>query len=157
MAKDFATGGDVSSDVGSNTDSVARSDFGGDLANDNGVDLNANDVAKADGGRRGLAAGLAGVGVVTSPFAPLADQPIDTNNPDSILGPRTEIHAPAPERPQQTFEQQYPGWAISDGTIEESPLPTPLEEAAEIGATIEQGGTVDEIEMVDDVGESDEN
>jgi len=49
MAKDFATGSDVSSDVGSDTgNDVARSDFGGELAGDNGVDLNASDAMQSD-------------------------------------------------------------------------------------------------------------
>ena len=48
MAKDFITGGDVSPDVGSDSgNDVERSDFGGDLASGNGVDLNAGQASKA--------------------------------------------------------------------------------------------------------------
>ena len=119
MAKDFATGDDVNSDVGSDTGSVERSDFGGDLAGDNGIDLNADAQSLSKGGKRGLAAGLAGLGVVTGPFAPLHDQPTGHNPPLSDV--------PAIIQPI------------------DRPIKTPEEVAAEMGATIEQGDTVDEI------------
>ena len=116
MAKDFDTSSDMIPEVGSEVSKDAGADYGGDIAGDDGVDLNAETQSLSKCGKRGLAAGMAGLGVATAPFAPLHGQSMDMNNPESILGPRTEIHAPAPERP-----------------------PSPLDEVAGIGATIEQG------------------
>ena len=122
MAKDFVTGGDVSSDISSDLgNDVARSDFGGDLAGDNGVDLNesggygynpdhdaSGDTYTAayheSGEVRNPYAGSENEGFAKAAMAYEAPPPPDYTT-DAIRPPDSAIYTEAPEHAGKTPEQ----------------------------------------------------
>ena len=131
MAKDFDTGGDMPPDAGSVVSNDTGANSGGDIASDGGVDLNTGDAAKADGG-----------------FAKATLMSYDATLPEDYAGdagarpPDSAIYTEAPVRP--SFEDQYPGWTISDGTTGGTEHPTSQEIAEDLNALGEYAGPAEE-------------
>ena len=100
MVRDFnSNSNDMNPDTGRGAARDTRADFGGDLAGNDGVDLNAGDASKADDG-----------------FAKAMI--MDTAPPPDIYEPPSAIYesAPADVQDRPNFQDQYPDWNITDGT-----------------------------------------
>jgi len=118
MAKDFDSTGDITPDTGSDVGNNTGSDRGGDLASDDGVDLNAGggNLAKTSVKDRLIAAGLLPVAATG-----VYDRP--NEHVQDLLND-----------PVHEYQQ----------TVDRPPDKTPQEWAAEIGATIREGGLAEE-------------
>ena len=101
MAKDFSADSDTRLDIGSNTSSVTHADFGGDLASDDGVDLNNGEILKADAAKKGFIRGAAVVGAAAAAavggFFSGVKQPEYVNE----SGDRTQINTDLPYKPNE--------------------------------------------------------
>jgi len=117
MTKDFELNVDINTD--NKTEACDKSsDFNGDLAKDNGLDLNSYEelnpeLSKTDTGKRFVAGAAALGATIFAPLAPIKDEYIDGGN-----------NVPA-------IHQEYT-----------NDVKTPEQIAAEMGATIQDGDPV---------------
>ena len=124
MAKDFYSGSDLRLDVRNDTDGKADSDFGGDLASYNGVDLNDVEISKTDVAKGGFVRGGAALGATTVATFVGAFGGLKPNEGDISIPPPNPVHQEF-KPPSQDPNPDWKEHASNLGQIIEDGDPTP--------------------------------
>ena len=106
MAKDFKLGSDISPDTSRDLGNAAASDFGGDLANEDGVDLNTQDDNIADSEATGVNKKGSVAKAMVAPPPPDYSHMTNFNN-------ESAIYCDAPDHIGRSLEDQFPDLKIT--------------------------------------------